>query len=160
MEGTSEPMKPTIRVLLVGSPNVGKTTLINRLNSSKVRSEDCKYRVDANKGPYSTGLTNVVFEASSNDPKLSKRTFKEALSNADVVLHLIDAGKPGMRIEHVDPVVQAGKPMYLVRTKSSTTVKGRRAVKADFNVDSVTGCGIDRLESFLSTLPNTVIRRK
>lgn len=91
-------------VPIVGRPNVGKSTLLNRLVGEKIAIVSPKPQTTWNRivGVKTLPDAQVLFvdtpgihEASSSFNRSMLRAVKGALEDADVILHMVDATRPG-----------------------------------------------------------------
>lgn len=109
-------------VSIIGAPNVGKSTLLNTLLGQKLAIVTPKPQTTRNqiRGIVTTDTHQIIFVDTPGlmDPKYRLqsemvRTAYSALGDADVVLFIIDATRPGAEIE--DTILKR-----LRRTKSTT----------------------------------------
>ena len=118
-----------LKVAIVGRPNVGKSTLFNRLVGRKVAIVHDKPGVTRDRREAEAGLQNLRFDVVdtagyeySTEDNLEKRMWeqtKRAISEADVSLFLFDA-RAGIQPydEHfADLLRQSGKPVILLANK-------------------------------------------
>ncbi len=164
-------MKPTI--VLVGRPNVGKSTLFNRLTRSRdaLVADQPGLTRDRHYGIGRVGDRDyLVVDTAGFDPVAKEgimhemaRQAEQAIAEADVLLFLVD-GRAG-RTPHDEHIAarlrRAGRPVHLVVNKAEGL--DRAIVAADFHalglgdplpVSAAHGDGIKQLvEIVLDTLP-------
>ena len=119
----------TLKVAIIGRPNVGKSTLFNRLVGRKVAIVHDKPGVTRDRKEASAKLNNLSLKIIdtagyeySNEDNLEKRMWlqtQKAIKDADVSLFLFDA-RDGLQPydEHLAGLVrQEGKPVVLLANK-------------------------------------------
>lgn len=121
-------MKPVIA--LVGRPNVGKSTLFNRLTKSRdaIVSDFAGLTRDRHYGQGRQGkLEYIVIDTGGFEPDASQGIFREmakqtrqAVTEADVVVFVVDArdGLSAQDHEIADYLRRLGKPCLLVANKA------------------------------------------
>ena len=121
-------MKPVIA--LVGRPNVGKSTLFNRLTKSRdaIVADFAGLTRDRHYGQGRQGKHEyIVIDTGGFEPDASKGIFKEmakqtqqAVAEADVVIFVLDAraGLAGQDHEIANYLRRLGKPTLLVANKA------------------------------------------
>ncbi len=112
---------------IVGRPNVGKSTLLNALVGQKIsitsdKAQTTRHRIT---GIRTLGASQFVFVdtpgfqlkhvAALN--RTLNRTVVSSLSDVDVVLFVVEAGRFGPQDEKVLSLLPAGKPVVLVANK-------------------------------------------
>jgi GTP-binding protein Era len=114
-------------VAIVGRPNVGKSTLLNALVGQKVsitsdKAQTTRHRI--------TGICTVEeaqfvfvdtpgFQTLHNAPlnRTLNRTVQGVLSDVDVVLFVVEAGRFGLDDAKVLALMTEGKPVFLIANK-------------------------------------------
>lgn len=132
-------MKPV--VALVGRPNVGKSTLFNRLTRSRdaIVADYAGLTRDRHYGNAKVGkFSFIVIDTGGFEPttdqaiyvEMAKQT-REAVAEADVVLFMVDAraGLSSQDHEIADYLRRLGKPTLVVANKSEAQKAGQQAVE-------------------------------
>jgi GTPase len=114
-------------VAIVGRPNVGKSTLLNALVGQKIsitsdKAQTTRHRI--------TGIRSVEeaqfvfvdtpgFQTLHNAPlnRTLNRTVQSVLSDVDVVLFVVEAGRFGLDDAKVLALMAPGKPVFLIANK-------------------------------------------
>lgn len=120
-------------VNIVGNPNVGKSTLMNRLVGEKIsiitsKSQTTRHRI---KGIVNTEDYQIVF---SDTPGVVKPTYKmqeymlefskSALVDADIILYVTDViESPEKNLDFIDKVNKSKTPVLLVINKIDRTTQ-------------------------------------
>ena len=114
-------------IAIVGRPNVGKSTLLNALVGQKISITSSKAQTTRHRitGIRTVGDAQFVFvdtpgfqvkHAAALNRNLN-RTVLSSLSDVDVVLFVVEAGKFGLPDAKVLSLLPAGKPAVLVANK-------------------------------------------
>ena len=153
-------------VAVVGKPNVGKSTLLNRLVGQKlaITSPKPQSTRDRITGILTFDDTQIVLVDTPGliEPNVAlqhvmRGTALQALRDADVILHLIDAGDPRpMPLEQVAQL-RVHAPVLVARTKADQlTEPQRERIEVEFPahilISAITGEGIETLTSRLRDL--------
>lgn len=123
----------TFTVAIIGRPNVGKSTLFNRLVGRRVALVDDRPGVTRDRREGEARLGDIEFKAidtagleESAPDSLSGRMRMQtetAISQSDAIFFLIDARAGPTPVDHAfaDVVRKSGKPVVLVANKSEGT---------------------------------------
>jgi GTPase len=122
-----EPAQHCGLVAIVGRPNVGKSTLLNALVGQKVSITSAKAQTTRHR---ITGIRTVEgsqfvfvdtpgFQTRHSAPlnRTLNRTVQGVLSDVDVVLFVVEAGRFGLDDAKVLALLPTGKPVILVANK-------------------------------------------
>ena len=114
-------------IAIVGRPNVGKSTLLNALVGQKIsitskKAQTTRHRIT---GVRTVGATQFVFVdtpgfQTTQTKALNRtlnRTVTAALSDVDVVLFVVEAGRFGLPDAKVLSLLPPGKPALLIANK-------------------------------------------
>ncbi|MCZ7564308.1 MAG: GTPase Era [Burkholderiales bacterium] len=117
-------------VAIVGRPNVGKSTLLNRLVGRKVSITSAKPQTTRHRiiGIHTTGAAQIVFVDTPGFQtreggalnRVLNRTVRNALEGSDLVLFVVEAGRFGAPDRAVLDLVPRSVPVVLVVNKSDT----------------------------------------
>lgn len=137
-------------VALVGRPNVGKSTLFNRLVGGKKAivhdrpgvTRDRHYEAtEANGRPYILVDTGG-FDPTSDDPMRQgiKKQIDLAIDEADVILCVLDAAEPPTATDHAELRLlrESGKPVVYVANKADNPT-------GEFEASELYRLGMDKL---------------
>lgn len=164
-------IRPLVRsgfVAVVGKPNVGKSTLLNRLVGQKLAITSAKPQSTRDRitGILTTGDTQIVLvdtpgliEPGVPLQHVMRATALQALRDADVILHLVDGTErhPVSLTELAGAGARSATPILVARTKADLLGDEQRAralaeTPAACLVSAVTGEGLDELRSRLTAL--------
>lgn len=151
-------------VALIGKPNVGKSSLFNRLIGEKKAvvsptpgtTRDRLYHLMEGKKPFLLVDTGGLMSESGNPLEQNVQDQASAgLEEATLLLFLIEAKKPITKEDYfvADVLRKKGKPVFLVMTKSDTPGKEfsdaevfRLGFGAPLAVSAIHGFGISELQ--------------
>ncbi len=163
------------RVAIVGRPNVGKSTLFNRLARRRLAivhdepgvTRDRNYADTTAFGRDYTLVDTGGFDPDSDDPMKSgiARHVKEAIAEADVIVFLTDATVPLTPADRVavDLLRKTDKPVFFAANKADSPKHDadafevyRLGVEKVYPVSGLHGRGIGELEgAIVAALPKT-----
>lgn len=157
---------PSGVVAIVGRPNVGKSTLFNRLLGKKLAivhdepgvTRDRHYGDAESYGRRYTLVDTGGFDPTSDDPMRVgiRRQIEAALAEADVVVCVLDAREPATSVDHaeMDLLRAAEKPVLFVANKADSPRHEMEAsdlyrlgIQDMIPISALHGRGIDDLET-------------
>ena len=176
IEEHKRPPPPSGVVALIGRPNVGKSTLFNRLMGRKLAivhdepgvTRDRHYGDAESYGRRYTLVDTGGFDPTSADPMKQgiKRQIEAALAEADVVVCVLDAREPATTVDHaeMDLLRAAKKPILFVANKADSPRHENEAadlyrlgIQDMIAVSALHGRGMDMLETaIVKALPPPV----
>ncbi len=151
-------LKEGAAILLAGRPNVGKSSLLNALLGEEraiVTDIPGTTRDLLEEGLTIGGvpvrLVDTAGLRKTSDPveREGVRRAQQKLSQADLVLLLIDGSKPVAEDDHYALAACEGQPVFIVRTKADlpTAEKNNISKYDEYNISSKTGEGIEQLKN-------------
>ncbi|HEY3796628.1 MAG TPA: tRNA uridine-5-carboxymethylaminomethyl(34) synthesis GTPase MnmE, partial [Bradyrhizobium sp.] len=158
-QGRSERLRDGMVVAIAGPPNVGKSTLMNRLARREVAivsphagttRDVIEVALDLDGYPVTAIDTAGVRESGDPVEQEGVRRAKARASEADLVLWLVDAQNP-------QPLPAAVAPVWMVRNKvdldaagsGNWTAQRPQQVRADFRISARRGDGVAELMAAL-----------
>ena len=177
IEEHRRPPPPSGVVALIGRPNVGKSTLFNRLMGRKLAivhdepgvTRDRHYGDAESYGRRYTLVDTGGFDPTSDDPMKQgiKRQIEAALAEADVVVCVLDAREPATTVDHaeMDLLRAAKKPILFVANKADSPRHENEAaelyrlgIQDMIPISALHGRGTDLLETaIVKALPPPVV---
>ncbi len=150
-------------VAVLGKPNVGKSTLINRLVGEKVAIVSSKPQTTrenivgvANGKNFQIAFLDTpgIHKTSSFLDKFMMKNVRSAKSGADVILYLLDASKEVDESEIQSIKKMKNDGLNVVVAKSKCDKKNKNDFLADIEFSSETGENLDKLvEIIVQKLP-------
>lgn len=166
IEEHRRPPPPSGVVALIGRPNVGKSTLFNRLVGRKIAivhdepgvTRDRHYGDAESYGRRYTLVDTGGFDPTSEDPMRRgiKRQIEAALAEADVIVCVLDAREPATTVDHAEMSLlrAAQKPVIYVANKADSPRHENEAsdlyrlgIGELVPISALHGRGIDQLEA-------------
>lgn len=139
-------------VAIVGRPNVGKSTLFNRIAGRRIAIVEDVPGVTRDRNYYDVefdGREMILVDTGGFEPDNPDRLMQQvrdqarlAIDEALVVLFVVDGfeGPSGVDMEIADLLRKSGKPIYLVVNKIDSVKREREGFLAEFH-----GLGFDRV---------------
>ncbi|MBL4686159.1 MAG: ribosome biogenesis GTPase Der [Nannocystaceae bacterium] len=176
LEGSGKPAPPAAIVAIVGRPNVGKSTLFNRLVGSRLAIVEDNPGVTRDRmygAAEWDGLTFLVVDTGGIDPSLNTgmpahiaAQAQVAIEEADLILLVVDAhdGLTAVDRDIAEQLRRSGTPILVVANKADSD---RREIAASdawelglgtmYAVSAAHGRGTSELcDAIVAALPNDV----
>ena len=169
MSDSSEPTRGGAIVAIVGRPNVGKSTLMNRLVGKKVAivhdepgvTRDRHYADVTSRGRTFTLVDTGGFDPESGDPMRQgiKRQIDVAISEADVIVCVLDAAEPPTPADHAElallrrtdkPVIYVANKADSPRLEAEASDLYRLGMKHLIEISALHGRRVDELEDAIA----------
>lgn len=160
------PPPPSGVVALIGRPNVGKSTLFNRLLGKKLAivhdepgvTRDRHYGDAESYGRRYTLVDTGGFDPTSDDPMRAgiRKQIEAALAEADVIVCVLDAREPATTVDHAEMNLLRGanKPVIFVANKADSPRHEMEAaelyrlgIQDMIAISALHGRGVDQLET-------------
>lgn len=154
-------IKSGITVLIVGKPNVGKSSLLNRLlgTDKAIVTDVAGTTRDIVEGTFLLGDVKInlidtagIRETTDKVEKIGVTKAKNLISSADIVLFLVDGNsKFSKEDEQIYDSIKSSKHI-VVKTKSDLEKADSHHFDGEIEISSTSGAGIDKLKSKISEL--------
>lgn len=153
---TGKLIKSGINVLIVGKPNVGKSSLLNKLlnHERAIVTDVAGTTRDTIEDTFLLGDTKVnlidtagIHETNDKVEKIGVDKAKNLMSQADIILFLVDTSRPfSSEDEEIYSSIQ-GKNFVVVKTKSDLDDKLNKHFENEIEISTLTGDGVENLKN-------------
>lgn len=153
---TGKLIKSGINVLIVGKPNVGKSSLLNKLlnHERAIVTDVAGTTRDTIEDTFLLGDTKVnlidtagIHETQDKVEKIGVDKAKNLVNQADIILFLVDTSRAfSSEDEEIYNSIQ-GKNFVVVKTKSDLETKLDKHFKNEIEISTVTGSGVEKLKN-------------
>lgn len=153
---TGKLIKSGINVLIVGKPNVGKSSLLNKLlnHERAIVTDVAGTTRDTIEDTFLLGDTKVnlidtagIHETDDKVEKIGVDKAKNLMSQADIILFLVDTSRPfSGEDEEIYSSIQ-GKNFVVVKTKSDLDDKLNKHFENEIEISTLTGDGVENLKN-------------
>lgn len=153
---TGKLIKSGINVLIVGKPNVGKSSLLNKLlnHERAIVTDVAGTTRDTIEDTFLLGDTKVnlidtagIHETDDKVEKIGVDKAKNLMTQADIILFLVDTSRPfSGEDEEIYSSIQ-GKNFVVVKTKSDLDDKLKKHFENEIEISTLTGDGVENLKN-------------
>lgn len=153
---TGKLIKSGINVLIVGKPNVGKSSLLNKLlnHERAIVTDVAGTTRDTIEDTFLLGDTKVnlidtagIHETDDKVEKIGVDKAKNLMIQADIILFLVDTSRPfSGEDEEIYSSIQ-GKNFVVVKTKSDLDDKLNKHFENEIEISTLTGDGVENLKN-------------
>lgn len=153
---TGKIIKSGINVLIVGKPNVGKSSLLNKLlnHERAIVTDIAGTTRDSIEDTFLLGDTKVnlidtagIHETTDTVEKIGVDKAKSLMDQADIILFLIDTSRPYSSDDEEIYKSIAGKNFIVVKTKTDLENKLNKTFDNEVEISTISGEGIETLKS-------------
>ena len=158
---TGKMIKSGINVLIVGKPNVGKSSLLNNLlqKEKAIVTDVAGTTRDTIEGTFLLGDIKInlidtagIHNTEDKVEKIGVDKAKSLINQADIVLFLVDSNREYTKEdEEIFKSIQ-GTKFIVIRTKTDLEEKNNNHFKNEIEISSITGNGIDNLKNAILDL--------
>lgn len=165
---TGKLIKSGINVLIVGKPNVGKSSLLNKLlnHERAIVTDVAGTTRDTIEDTFLLGDTKVnlidtagIHETDDKVEKIGVDKAKNLMNQADIILFLVDTNRPFSNEDEEIYNSIKGKNFVVIKTKNDLEKNLNKNFENEIEISTVTGKGIEELKnkilelSHLSNIP-------
>lgn len=153
---TGKIIKSGINVLIVGKPNVGKSSLLNKLlnHERAIVTDVAGTTRDSIEDTFLLGDTKVnlidtagIHETNDTVEKIGVDKARSLMEQADIILFLIDTSRPYSTDDEEIYKSIEGKNFVVVKTKTDLEPKLDKHFENEIEISTVSGEGIENLKS-------------
>ena len=156
-------IKSGINVLIVGKPNVGKSSLLNKLldRERAIVTDVAGTTRDSIEDTFILGDTKVnlidtagIHDTDDTVEKIGVDKAKSLMDHADIILFLVDTSRP---FDNEDEEILnsiKNKNFIIVKTKSDLENKLNKSFETEIEISTKTGAGVEDLKNKILELVN------